>query len=214
MDKIIYIGGVGSHDRQVDAISRELASHYKQDVIGLSLRTARQEPVKVARLIQGNLVLTHSAGMTMLGDTSPKEVIAVAPPLPTPAYELIVRSFFKTVELYKSRRESHERRQKIRDYHNGSIIEHATRPQHNIGHLPRIIGFDAAHQAVTLVTRGAKVTLGFMENDILYPHSSEYHNVMTAKQHGVVVHDNLLGHHDEFVLYPVDVLAQLNQQSL
>jgi len=214
MEKIIYIGGVGSHDRQVNAISSELAAHYQKDVVGLPLRAARQDPVGVARLVQGNLVLTHSAGMTMLADTFPKEVIAIAPPLPALAYELILRSFIKTSGLYKSRSESHERRQKIRLYHSGSIIEHITKPQHNIGHLPRIVGFDAAHQAVTLVTRGAKVTLGFMENDMLYPHSSGYHNVMTAKQHGVIIHDNLLGHHDEFVLYPVDVLAQLNQQSL
>jgi hypothetical protein len=212
MDTIIYIGGVGSHTRQIDDISRELAAYYKKDVIGLTLRAARQDPAKVARLVHNNLVITHSAGVTVLGDTAPSEVIAIAPPLPAMAYELVWRSLLKTIELYKSRRESYERQQKIRLYHSGSFIEHITRPHHNIGHLPRIVGFDAAHQAVTFVTRGTKVTLGFMENDVLYPRSSEYHNVITAKEHGVVVHDNLLGHHDEFVLYPLDVLAQLNQR--
>jgi hypothetical protein len=212
MDKIIYIGGVGSHNRQVDVISRELSDYYKKDVIGLTLRAARQDPVRVARLVQDNLVVTHSAGMTVLGDTAPSEVIAIAPPLPALAYELILRSLSKTVELYKSRRESYERQQKIRLYHSGSVLEHITQPQHNVGHLPRIVQFDAAHQAVAFVTRGTKVTLGFMDNDMLYPRSGEHHNVITAEQHGVVVHNNLLGHHDEFVLYPLDVLAQLNQR--
>jgi hypothetical protein len=212
MDKIIYIGGVGSYSRQVDGISKELAAHYKKEVIGLSLRTARQDPLRVAQLVQSNLVITHSAGMTVLGDTAPSEVIAIAPPLPALAYELIWRSLLKTVELYKSRRESHERQQKIRLYHSGSLIEHVTQPHHNIGHLPHIVRFDAAHQAVVFAARGAKVTLGFMDNDMLYPRSSEHHNVITAKQHGVIVQDNLLGHHDEFVLYPLDVLAQLNQR--
>jgi hypothetical protein len=211
MDKILYIGGVGSHARQVDAIGDALMAHYGMNVVGMSLRDARRDPALVARLAQGNLVITHSAGMTMLGDTIPREVIAIAPPLPAHAFQLVWRSVLKTIDLYKSRHEAPERGQKIRAYHAGSFVEHVTQPHHTLGHVPKVVPFDAARQAVLLVSRGVSVTLGFMENDRLYPRSSDHHNVEIAKRHGVIVHDDLLGHHDEFVLYPLEVLTQLTR---
>jgi hypothetical protein len=48
-----------------------------------------------------------------------------------------------------------------------------------------------------------------MENDVLFPEISQHPHIEVAKECGVMVRDTILGHHDEFTLYPTEVMAQL-----
>lgn len=209
MKKILYIGGVGSDSHTVDGIARLLEARLNANVIAMSFSKAYANKARVARLAPECTVITHSAGMLLLKDTAPKEVIAIAPPMPTPSSLILLRSFHKTIALLTSGRESIGRPRKVASYHIHSFKEHVFRPTFNSVLLRSISMFDAARCAVELQRCGAKVTLGFMENDRLFPDSHLHPHIEVAKKQGVKVSDIVLGHHDEFVLYPLEVLAQM-----
>ena len=211
MRKILYIGGVGSDTYLVKGVVDALESYFQANVIGLSFSEASRNRARIARLAPDALVVTHSAGMVLLKDSTPQEVIAIAPPMPSIPSLLIWRSLQKTIALFASGREAPDRPQKLFAYHLHSMIEHLRRPYGNSMFLKEIAVFDAAKNAVELTKAGAKVTLGFMENDRLFPHSAGHPHMELARQEGVQILDAILGHHDEFVLYPLEVLAQLEQ---
>jgi hypothetical protein len=142
-------------------------------------------------------------------NTTPKELIAVAPPMPTVPSLLVWRSFPKTIALLRSGGESSDRRRRVLNYHLYALGEHLIRPQHNSLMVRQVGAFDAARFAVELVTAGCHVTLVFMENDVLYPDVVQHPHIEIAKRHGVVIRDMILGHHDEVIFYPLEVLAQI-----
>jgi hypothetical protein len=209
MKKILYIGGVGSDSHTVDGIARLLESKFNANVIAMSFSKAYDSKATIARLAPECMVITHSAGMLLLKDIAPKELIAIAPPMPTPPSVILLRSFPKTLALIHSGKESTGRPWRVLGYHLHSFEEHVLRPRSNSMLLREISTFDAAQRAVELQRCGTKVTLGFMENDRLFPDSHLHPHIEVAKEQGVKISDVVLGHHDEFVLYPLEVLAQL-----
>ena len=211
MKKILYIGGVGSDSYLAALIADALANYYGANVIGMSFSEAYKNKAKVARLAPECLVITHSAGMMLLKNTTPKELIAIAPPMPVFASLLLLRSFPKTLALIASGSESHGRPRKILMYHLHSFFERVSRPLQNSLLTREISAFNAAQTAVEMTQGGTKVTLGFMENELLFPESVHHPHIAIAREHGVNICDNLLGHHDEFVFYPAEVLAQLSR---
>jgi hypothetical protein len=211
MDKILYIGGVASNSYQINSISRELSDHYGLNVIGLSFSEAQKDQALVARLAAECLVITHAAGMLMLKYVTPKELIAVAPPMPVSALRLIQRNIPKTLALNKSHEKLPERREKIRQYNLHAFREHLARPLYNVLQIGKVGAFNAAQEAVTMVTNGSKVTLCFMDNELVFRNSADHHHVGIAKEQGVIIHESISGHHDEFLLYPLDVLRQINR---
>jgi hypothetical protein len=92
-----------------------------------------------------------------------------------------------------------------------SAKELITHPQYNIGQAAKIARFDPAETAVKMINRGVKVTLGFMEYDLLYPQSARHVHIDMARQHGAEIHEDIKGHHDEFLLYPLKILEQLHR---
>ncbi|HSW77655.1 MAG TPA: hypothetical protein VLG36_02555 [Candidatus Chromulinivoraceae bacterium] len=214
MKKILYIGGVGSDSHLVDALASALATQFDVNVMAMSFSEAYKNNAQVARLVPECLVITHSTGMVLLKNMAPKELIAIAPPMPSLPSLLLWRSFPKTIALIASGRESIDRPQKLLAYHLHFIKEHILRPYLNNALVREIGAFDAAQQAVEMVRCGSKVTLGFMENDKLFPQAATHPHLELAKDQGVTIVDMILGHHDEFVLYPTEVLAQLDQGSL
>lgn len=211
MKKILYIGGVGSDSYLAALIAGTLAEKFDANAIGMSFSEAYKNKAKVARLAPECLVVTHSAGMILLRNTAPKELIAVAPPMPVPPSLLVWRSFPKTAALIASGIESHGRPQKILMYHMHSAVEHVARPFQNSFLTKEMSVFNAAQLAVEMTQCGSKVTLGFMENDRLFPEADLHPHVELAREHGVKVYHTILGHHDEFVLYPAEVLAQMGR---
>jgi hypothetical protein len=209
MKKILYIGGVGSDSHMADGVARVLESKFSANVIAMGFGDAYANKAKIARLAPECTVITHSAGMLLLKDIAPKEVIAIAPPMPTPPSLILLRSFPKTFALLTSGRESNGRPRKVASYHLHSFKAHLLKPASNSLLLRSISTFDAARCAVELQRCGVKVTLGFMENDRLFPDSHLHPHIEVAKKQGVKVSDVVLGHHDEFVLYPLEVLAQM-----
>jgi hypothetical protein len=212
MDKIVYIGGIGSDATQVKYVARALSAQFKKNVVAFSFGDARKNAAQIARLVPDCLVITHAAGLMLLKNTTPKEVIAIAPPMPTLPSVLLWRGVVKTMALFGSISESHERRRKIWLRQCRAAFEYLLRPQDSALLLRDISGFNAARLAVEFVNGGGKVTIGFMENDLIFPDISLHPHMELAKKYGVTMYDNILGHHDELALYPVEVLAQLGYQ--
>jgi hypothetical protein len=211
MNKILYIGGVASNPRQIDSVVRVLSAHYGTGVAGMSFSEAQKDRALVARLANDCLVITHSAGIIMLRSCTPKEVIAIAPPMPVSVPVLLFRGIPNTVSLIRGANESHERRQKVVRHFTSTFGEHIIRPLYNSIQLGQISKFNIAEEAVTMVTNGVKVTLGFMQDERLFLRSATHPYIDVAKKYGVVVHDDIIGHHDEFLLFPLDVLAQIKR---
>lgn len=211
MNKILYIGGVASNPRQIDSVVQVLSSHYGTGVMGMSFSEAQKDRALVARLANDCLVITHSAGVLMLRSCTPKEVIAIAPPMPVSIPVLLSRNIPNAVALIRSARESHERRQKVVQHFLSTFGEHIVRPLYNSLQLREISTFNIAEEAVTMVTNGTKVTLGFMQDEHLFLRSARHPHIDVAKEYGVVVHEKIIGHHDEFLLFPLDVLAQIKR---
>lgn len=209
MKKILYIGEVGSDSYLVGGVARLLESHFDVNVIAMSFSEARRNGAAVARLAPECLVITHGAGMLLLRDTTPKQLIAIAPPMPVLLSLHMWRTLPLVVSLIASGRESTGRPRKIAEYLLRTFIEHLLHPYDNSMLLKEISSFNAAQFAVEMKRCGADVTLGFMENDKLSPDAHLHPHMEIAKEQGVAVYDTVLGHHDEFTLYPLEVLAQV-----
>jgi hypothetical protein len=185
--------------------------YYGVEVIGVPFSEAQANLAYVAQLARDSIVMTHSAGMSLLEDMTPREVIAIAPSMPTNMPLMAWRTLAKSVALYTSGRLSQERLRKVQEYHARTMREHMIRPYYNVGQAGKICRFDPALLAVKLVNRGVPVTLGFMSHDVFFPKSSRHAHIETARQRGVVIQENIPGHHDELLLYPLTVLAQVAQ---
>lgn len=94
-------------------------------------------------------------------------------------------------------------------YNFNSLGEHLLRPRYNGMLLREICLFNAAQRAVEIKHSGAEAQLVFMENDRLFPGAHLHPHVEIAKQQGVRI-SVIAGHHDEFALYPLEILTQLN----
>lgn len=213
MRKIIYIGGVGSDAHMATQIADALTAHYGTNVAGFSFRDAYRQGALIAQLATDSVMITHSAGMLLLKHIVPKELIAIAPPMPTLASALLLRSVAKTTLLFKSGKEADDRPIRIRQYHIHALKEHLLWPQYNSLQVNKIKLFDAAQTAVEMTKCGTKVTLAFMEHDVLYPEAMLHPHVALAQKHGVAVSKPVIGEHDEFVLYPVQVLEQITNST-
>lgn len=213
MRKIIYIGGVGSDTYIVNRIAAILTTHFGTNVAGFSFRDAYRQGALIAQLATDSLIITHSAGMALLQHMAPKQVIAIAPPMPTPPAALVFRSGPKTIALLRSGKQSSDRPARIRLYHSHAFKEHLMWPQYNSLQVSKIGTFNAAQAAVEMAKCGSGVTLAFMEHDVLYPDAANHPHINLAKEHGVVIRDSIIGQHDEFVLYPVQVLQQVTQST-
>jgi hypothetical protein len=211
MVQIVFIGGLGSNPSQVGLVAQALSSHYDQEVIGLPFNEAQRKLAQVAQVARDSIVITHSAGVLLCEDMTPKEIIAIAPPVPGALPVMAWRAVTKTIALIKTGRISDERLRKVNNYHARAFREHILSPRYNIGQASRICQFDPAQLAVKMINRGVTVTLGFMEQDMLYPHSARHVHVDMARRHGAIVHEDIQGQHDEFLLYPLKILEQLNR---
>lgn len=208
---MLFIGGFGSHPNQAASVAKVLSDHYNQKVIGVSFSEAQKNLALVASISRECILITHSSGIVLCEDMTPKELIAIAPSVPTTIPLMAWRGTKKTISLVRSGNNSVVRRYKIRTYHRNAYEEHLLRPRYNSGQMAKICKFDPSELAVKMITRGVRVTLGFMDNDLLYPKAHNHAHVDIVKRHGGEVHENLKGHHDEFLLYPLDILAQLNR---
>jgi hypothetical protein len=209
MKTIVYIGNAGNSARIVGAAVRALGIKFDANVIGMTLSQAYKNRAKLAKLAPESTVVTHSVGILALKAIVPKELIAIAPPMPVLPALLLLRSIPKAATLIVSGRESPERSWKVASYNATSLSEHLLRPRYNRMLLKEISLFNTAQCAVEMKCKGAKVTLVFMENDKYFPDSYLHPHVEIAEQQGVRI-NTVAGHHDEFALYPFEILNQLD----
>lgn len=209
--RILFIGGFGSHPDQVALVARALAQHYDQPVIGVSFSEAQRSLARIADVSRDCIVITHSSGVVLCENLTPKELIIIAPSLPTTLPVIVWRGFLKTIGLTMSGSRSVARRYKIRRYHRNVIKEHIARPTHNLGSGAKILRFNVAELAIKMIGRGVKVSLALMSQDLLYPKAAHHIHIDMARRYGVEVHEAIEGHHDEFLLCPLDVMRQIKR---
>lgn len=198
MKSIIFIGGVGSNPRQARLVGRDLELFYGQPVETLSFREARQSPDRVAQLVNDAFVITHSAGMLVLENTSPRRAIIIAPPIGTHSIVLAGRMVNKTITLFKSAKDIEDRQKRIRDYHGAALREHIQYPSYNSGAIRKIGRFNTIQAGIDLVHSGADVTFGVMTRDALFP-SLSMERLQAAKDEGAHIRI-ITGEHDELLL--------------
>ena len=211
MAQLLLIGGLGGHSSQIVSVADALSRHYEQEVIGIAFSEAQKDLAYVAQLARDSIVITHSSGIVLCEDITPREIIAIAPSVPSSMPVATWRGIMKTVGLIKSGYTSPERRQRIHTYHSRALREHITQPIYNLGQAAKVCHFDPAELAIKMINRGVTVTLGFMDQDLLYPKSARHVHVDMARRHGAIVHEGIKGHHDEFLLYPLKILEHLNR---
>jgi len=209
MDTIVFIGGMGSNRPQVEAVGDELSAYYDQPVQVFSFRDALQNTDKIKELTRGAHVITHAAGMLLLAGMRPREVVAIAPPTPTSPSTLLLRSIPKTMYLFKQSQKDSNRRKKVSDYHKFAALEHGRYPHYNIAKLSMIGKFDAFKAATALAKNGAAITLAFMQDDLLFFNIARSYFGNEMQERGIQVRIDVPGEHDEFLLYPVEVLKSL-----
>jgi hypothetical protein len=174
----------------------------------MSLRDAIRYPDKIRLLAHNGTVVTHSAGITALHDIIPKELIAIAPPMPTRTLMLVVRSFPKTISLIKSAQRSSLRRKQVISYHLRSLYEHAVHVRYNSAQIGKISQFNTAFVVSVMLRQGSRVRIGIMEGDLLFPDIINHPHIDTASVQGALV-TKLDGEHDDFLFDPIPILDEL-----
>jgi hypothetical protein len=207
MSHVVFIGGVGSSPAQIEAVVAELSNDYAQ-VTGFSFREAYQSPSELARIAKDALVVTHSAGMVLLQETAPREIIAIAPPTILHPGRLLIRSVVKTQSLLASAKQSPERRKQVKLYHQRAFLEHMRYPRYNSMMISKVGSFNAFDSAISHVSNGVTVTLVLMDNDKIFYMPPE--DVVTQIENSGVNIKTVSGEHDEFVVDPRFVIDYLS----
>lgn len=209
MKQIVYVGGVGSTRYTVDIVTRELAKTHTH-VKAFSFREAQVNHKQFIKETEGARVITHSAGIVLLDDAKPSEVIAIAPPLLLNPFKLFYQTVKKTYSLILSTKGNRQRKKRLRDYHRQAMIEFVTRPQYIALMLFRIGKFHAIDSSISLANRDIKVTIGLMGNEKLFYLPSQK-DLTRAKDAGVEIVSGIPGEHDELLLDPAKVLSYFKQ---
>jgi hypothetical protein len=144
---MLFIGGLGNHKDQARFVAKVLSDHYKQRVVGVSFSEAQKNLASIASISRDCILITHASGLALCEDLTPKELIAIAPSLPTTFPLMTWRHGLKTAALMRSGNKSVLRSYKIRAYHRNALKEHFSRPLYNSGQLGRICRFDPSQLA-------------------------------------------------------------------
>lgn len=206
-NKHVFIGGFASNHRQVEIVADELSQFFDDEVEGLSLREAISEPVRVDAMVRGSCVVTHSAGIIALHHTSPREIVAVAPPIPVSVPRLVGRAAVKTSKLTIGSLRSMDRFRRVNGYNIQSSAELIAHPISNFRLLGGISQVDSLELAAAAYQNDIDVTIGFMSEDVFFrPTDTQLEH---ARKIGLHIVSGVKGEHDEVLLYPNRVVNDI-----
>lgn len=209
----VFIGGFAGSKQQARRTADALAEYHERDrsdVEAFSFADAMEQLDYVRDAIEEKRIFTHSAGMLVVENTGIQELTAIAPPLPAYRLSLIGRAGVKSVQLALSTRGDGDRRLRVGQFYRQQTKEILEHPAANLRHLGAIASHDAMESATFLDGGGVSVRLGFMTNDA-FKFAPSRDEVIQARMQGIGV-SFLSGEHDELILYPQEVIGELDKK--
>lgn len=206
MTRKIIVGGFASEQRQMDRVARSFSEFYDEDVEGVSFRSAMNNPLALDELVRGGTVFTHSAGMVAIKDTMPREIIAVAPPVPTSVTRLIARSARGAHDLARESFSQPLKQQLTLAGRGAELgLEVFWHPRAHLGRLGVISTFDAIERGIAAQSAGIETDIAFMDHDQLFQLSNG--NRIRAANAGLSVL-TLHGGHEKLLFEPDELIAE------
>ncbi len=206
MTRKVIVGGFASSESHMKSVLNTLSENLDEEIYGITFINAIRNPELAEKFVHDAHVLTHSAGMFAIRDTSPRTITAVAPPLPTAPLSLVKRAGKSGVGLMASSLISQDRRLSVRDV---GVATARAFLEHPVGHV-RSIGdiavFNAIDAAIAAKEAGVRTRLAFMDQDKFFQPTPQ--DTQRAHQFGISVL-RLKGHHDEFLINPYETYVEL-----
>ena len=102
MHRAVILTGFGTGGQIADNLSAEIRDNYVEDALGYTMTRSRRNADVIRKLVDGQLAITHSAGLRelALSGARPKEVIAFNPPVPTTPARLALKTVNKTARMF------------------------------------------------------------------------------------------------------------------
>lgn len=208
-NRAVYIGGFGNGRKVAEGVGNALTDvggHSDAEVFTYAY--AMDNPDEVARAAAGAKLYSHSAGLGAAKDTRPSEIFAVAPPLPTSAKGLMLKSGLKSARMAKHSLVGSEELRAVSKYNASAVAELARHPVGNLKHLREIARTNSIDLALSAKEAGILTTLYFMDRDdfgfVPNEEQRSFANVL-----GIELH-MLEGRHDQLPLYPANALEQIH----
>ncbi len=205
MNHNVVVGGFASSERQISDVALALATHCDQEFCGISFRRAMNNRGELERLVRRAKVWTHSAGMMAICGTSPAEITAFAPPVPTSLHALIAKATQSGWDLVGSQLIAHGDYRGAGACIKGFTTELGGHLYDNMRHLGQIALHDALKTGVAAREAGIATGMAFMQDDRLFRPGVDAQEM--ARRGGVTV-VVIPGHHETFVRLPVETAVE------
>jgi hypothetical protein len=206
-NRSVYIGGFGNGKKLAEGVGEALSPD-NRDVDVFTFSQAMDDPGQILRAIKGAKVFTHSAGINTIKDSSPSEIIAVAPPLPSSQKGLVLRAGVKSARMIGHGLSGKEAFSTVNSYNASSVGELMRHPVGNLKHLKEIANTNSITLAASAEAVGIPTQLFFMDRDDFgfIPNTEQQ---IFAKTLGIQL-NMIEGRHDQLPLYPTQTLTQIN----
>lgn len=214
--EIAVYGGFGSNDYQVDKMCEQISDDTGCEARGISFERALQNSERAADLLHERQTVTHSAGamavaMTMarFPEVAPTSLLAVAPPYPVPAWQLIWRA--RQILENEVRTSRHDREVALANVRQTGALgrELVLHARGNFGEIPAIARFNAFKFGNSLVNRGIATQLAFMDEDEFFsPNAVKFRNYFRNADPRLDVLQ-IPGYHCEFAQNPRRALGNI-----
>lgn len=213
MTEIVVAGGFGSGRNQMNHVAESIGTAFGEKATGKSYSDAESDLESFAHTIDASHAYSHSGGFLLIYRSivlgaRPKEVTAIAAPVPEQIKRLMVRGAFIGVGF--GQKIVDELEQKFEDPR--ELVRH---PFVNFAkRLPELSRFDSLAAAADIADRGIPVTLAYMKQDGLFRLDTEdvTAGVEKARSFGACV-VSIEGKHCEFTHRPLDVLGRIASAS-
>lgn len=208
MAEIVVVGGFGSSPDQMNFIARTIGDYLGQSATGICFRQASQEHSRLADLIDGSSIMTHSGGIKPVIDAierhlvMPAEVTTVAPPVREQIPRLLVRGAMISLGL---REKNDELEKKFNS--TDELVHHAVA---NFLRIPSLSQFNSVAEVAHLQQEGVDTTVALMGQDGLFNYQVRPVELSVARvRHlgGAVL--SIPGSHCRFTHDPVGVLDEI-----
>lgn len=211
MAEVIVVGGFGSGPEQMKSIAHRIGEHLGKTAFGINFRMATRNSERLADIVDGNTVVTHSGGAKAVVDSfehygaHPDRLVAVAPPVPEQIPKLLWRGALINLGVKQEILEQLE--EKFTS--TSELINH---PLANFGRIPALGHFAAIAEITRMQQAGTDATVALMSQDTLFDMSTRpvELSIERAQRMGVNV-VNIYGRHCRFSDDPVGVLEGIRR---
>jgi hypothetical protein len=209
----LLIGGYGTGRSALYPVAEAMVgAELANDVAVVPFTTAMENPERLARIGEGRLVLTHSAGALAVSESamSAGQWVAYNGPVPTTIPGLIAATSVKygqyLSEIKRAYREGDQNLiQGISRVALSNVVETATYPYRNLSPVPEIRRFSTPEALRSAQVSGIAVSAVVTDGDAFFPYNPGIWG-------GINV-DFLPGVHDQLLISPRRMLvAQLSDK--